>query len=153
MMSNYVVVYDMTPYEERNGMFIQIGIGEKDPYHNIGLFRYQPISQEYSPAKEEQDQSKIISPWENQYGSSNPSLPPPSPGQPIPDQPSDHDSKHDHDKGFLKDNLVLVIIVAASVFILITLLTCCCCKKNGEKDVNEAYMNRTYSKMSEERPT
>lgn len=65
MMQNYIVVYDMTPYDERNDNYIQVGIGPRDTQKNVGETRYQPTYSGYNPAVESQDQSHIISPYVN----------------------------------------------------------------------------------------
>ena len=52
VIKDYYVVFDMTPYDERNENYIQIGIGKKNTDDVIGLQHYEPSSVDYSPEEE-----------------------------------------------------------------------------------------------------
>lgn len=59
-MKDYYIVYDMTPYDERNENYIQIGIAPQNHKMIIGEEHYDPDSPDYKPEEEDIDQSEEI---------------------------------------------------------------------------------------------
>mmetsp|Transcript_8602 Transcript_8602/g.14529 ORF Transcript_8602/g.14529 Transcript_8602/m.14529 type:complete len:242 (+) Transcript_8602:551-1276(+) len=49
--NKFYVVFDMTPYDERNEKYIQIGLAEKNPINNIGRQQYDEDYEYYWPEK------------------------------------------------------------------------------------------------------
>ena len=63
----FYVVFDMTPFDEKNENFIQIGLAEKNPENLIGKQQYDTESEYYWPERKELDISSATDPEGDPY--------------------------------------------------------------------------------------
>lgn len=68
LMKEYYVIFDMSPYDQFNQDFIQIGLGLKASGVDIAALRYDYNSSSYAPESKDTDSSSIMSGFLDQYG-------------------------------------------------------------------------------------
>lgn len=66
-MHKYYVVFDMTPYDERDEDYIQIGIGPKFAEPLMGKQQYDPSWEFYWPLEKDMDISENVPPHPDPY--------------------------------------------------------------------------------------
>ena len=70
-MDKYYIVYDMTPVEEFDKDYNQIGFGLKSTVIEVGKEHYDPMYTYYWPENKTLDMSHVMPPYPNPYDSSN----------------------------------------------------------------------------------
>lgn len=128
-MKKYYTMYDQSSQTVGGKNYIQVGIGERNKYVDIGQIRYEPHFKDYLRAPEGLDQSKIMAGYTDQYTEDttvDPKIKPTFPGDP------DWDDNDDSGK-VIPDNVpadtglkwAFIGIGIAGVVLLVVTLVCC----------------------------
>ena len=67
LMKEYYTIFDMSPYDEFNQDYIQIGFARKNPMNVVGDTRYDKDALFFSPLNKSMDSSHVIPPWNDSY--------------------------------------------------------------------------------------
>lgn len=148
-MKKYYVVFDMTPLDELNRNYIQVGIAPQNHKMIIGEEHYDPSSPDYKPEDEKIDESTEIDVDD---------------GKVDPYDDDDYE-KHEHDRdeeidehnadineddvdpedsSFMEENKVLLIIGGTVILMLIIGAFLYCCR---QKQRHDSYMSKAYSQV------
>ena len=141
-MNKYYTVYDMTPSDEFDKDYNQIGFGIKSSEIEIGKEHYDPMYNYYWPENKTLDMSHEVPPYPNPYDTANyqTRVDMRERGEwPNPDPSPDPDPV-----GWMQQHLLIVLLVGGVLSLLfLVCIMCFCC--GPKKERTASYMYKTYS--------